>query len=223
VVTIKNFRDRWVGSTEANLEKIFTLLHALGRCIVFVDEADQALGSRQSNSGDSGVGNRVYSMMAKEMSNTRNRGKLLWVLASSRPDLLEVDLKRPGRVDVKLPLFPSTEPEEAFVLLRALCGKNGVEIPEEAKDDLLGLMPELLTPGAAEALAVKSYRVMRTSGRGNESEKLNGVQALQQCLENYRAPIPADVLRLQMRLAAEEATDESFVPKKVREILDLKF
>ena len=46
VVTLRNFRDRWVGSTEANLEKIFALLHALGRCIVFVDEADQATGRR---------------------------------------------------------------------------------------------------------------------------------------------------------------------------------
>ena len=48
VVKMKNFRDRWVGSTEGNLEKIFGLLHALGRCIVFIDEADQALGSRDS-------------------------------------------------------------------------------------------------------------------------------------------------------------------------------
>ena len=86
VVTMRNFRDKWVGSTEANLEKIFTLLHALGRCIVFVDEADQALGKRDSGSGDSGVSSRVYSMMAKEMSNTRNRGRIMWVLASSRPD-----------------------------------------------------------------------------------------------------------------------------------------
>ena len=69
VVKFKNFRDKWVGSTEGNLEKIFSLLHALGRCVVFVDEADQALGKRDSGSSDSGVSGRVYSMMAKEMSN----------------------------------------------------------------------------------------------------------------------------------------------------------
>ena len=103
VVKLKNFRDKWVGSTEGNLEKIFRLLHALGRCVVFVDEADQSLGRRNAESGDSGVGGRVYGMFAEEMSNTRNRGKILWILASSRPDLIEVDLKRPGRVDVKIP------------------------------------------------------------------------------------------------------------------------
>ena len=30
VVKLKNFRDKWIGSTEGNLEKIFRLLHALG-------------------------------------------------------------------------------------------------------------------------------------------------------------------------------------------------
>jgi hypothetical protein len=32
VVKLKNFRDKWVGSSEDNLEKIFRLIHALGRC-----------------------------------------------------------------------------------------------------------------------------------------------------------------------------------------------
>ena len=31
-------------------------------------------------------------MMAQEMSDTRNRGKIVWILGSSRPDLIEVDL-----------------------------------------------------------------------------------------------------------------------------------
>ena len=59
-------------------------------------------------------------MMAKQMSDTRNRGKILWILASSRPDLIEVDLKRPGRVDVKFPLFPATDPNQGYALIRAL-------------------------------------------------------------------------------------------------------
>ena len=72
VVKLRNFRDKWVGSSESNLERIFRLLHGLGRCVVFVDEADQSLGSRQSGTGDSGLGGRVYAMLADEMSDTRN-------------------------------------------------------------------------------------------------------------------------------------------------------
>lgn len=213
VVTLKNFRDRWVGSTEENLEKIFALLHALGRCIVFIDEADQALGRRAAGSGDSGVSSRVYSMMAKEMSDTRNRGKILWVLASSRPDLIEVDLKRPGRIDVKIPLFPCANAEEGWLLLRALCQSRGVVLEsgseldqgEEGGSPLLGLVPELLTPGAAEAIAVKAQRLMITEG-------ITAEESLRRCLESYLPPVSPAVIQSQIQLAVDEASDMSFIP-----------
>ena len=53
-VELKNFRDKWVGATEGNLEKVFSILHALGQVIVFVDEADQMTGKRGGGDGDSG-------------------------------------------------------------------------------------------------------------------------------------------------------------------------
>src|SRR5260370_39674388 len=118
VVKLKNFRDKWGGSTEGNLEKIFRLLDALGRCYVFVDEADQAIGRRDSGADDSGSSGRSSSMCAEQMGSSSSRGKLIWILASSRPDLIEVDLKRPGRVYVKIPLFPTTEARESFELIR---------------------------------------------------------------------------------------------------------
>ena len=122
-VVFKNFRDRWVGATESNLEKIFAVLRALGQVVVFVDEADQAAGRRESGDGDSGLSGRVYSMLAKEMSDTRNRGRIIWVFATSRPDLLEVDLKRQGRLDVHIPLFPPETAEERRALLLAIARK----------------------------------------------------------------------------------------------------
>ena len=105
-VEMKNFRDKWVGATEGNLEKVFSILHALGQVIVFVDEADQVTGKRGGGDGDSGLSGRIYGMLAKEMSDTKNRGKIIWIFATSRPDLVEVDLKRQGRLDVHIPLFP---------------------------------------------------------------------------------------------------------------------
>lgn len=205
VVKLKNFRDKWVGSTEGNLETIFRLLHALGRCFVFIDEADQALGRRDSGADDSNVSGRVYSMIAQEMGNTGNRGKIVWVLASSRPDLIEVDLKRPGRIDVKIPLFPTTAPMEGFQLIRNLCRRRGLEIDEACYASLEPLIPQLLTPGAAETLAVKVYRLVRTQSR-------KPLEVLQECLTGYRNPVPRDVLDFQIKLAIDEASDLDFVP-----------
>jgi hypothetical protein len=205
VVKLKNFRDKWIGSTESNLEKIFRLLHGLGRCLVFIDEADQTLGRRTADGGDGGVSGRVYSMLAEEMSDTRNRGRIVWCLASSRPDLIEVDLKRPGRIDVKIPLFPTTTPQESLALILALCRKRGLTIEPDTALSLEATLPTLLTPGAAEALAVKVYRLVRAQG-------LSADEALRQCLVGYQNPVPRDVMDFQINLAVAEASDLDFVP-----------
>ncbi|HEY1283740.1 MAG TPA: ATP-binding protein [Steroidobacteraceae bacterium] len=209
VLKLKNFREKWIGSSEGNLEKIFRLMRALGRCIVFVDEADQTLGRRESGTGDSGLSGRLYSMIAQEMSDTANRGKVVWVLASSRPDLIEVDLKRPGRIDLKVPILPTTTAAESAALLAALAHRYELTVSAAEMRELEGRLPLLLTPGAAEALVVKAYRVART-------ENVAGGVALARCLAGYQNPVPEDVLETQMRLAVREATDLSFVPEALR-------
>ncbi len=213
VVKLKNFRDRWVGSSEGNLEKIFRLVRALGRCMVFIDEADQTLGKRDAGSGDSGLSGRLYSMIAQEMADTSNRGRVLWLLASSRPDLIEVDLKRPGRVDVKVPLLPTSTSHESAMLIAALAKRYGLELPADELAKMEARMPTLLTPGAAEALVVKAYRRSRT-------ENMGAVKALSACLEGYQNPVPADVLEFQMRIAIREATDLAFVPAAFQHYAD---
>ena len=205
VVKIKNFRDRWVGSSESNLEKIFRLLQALDRCYVFIDEADQSLGKRDSGTTDAGLSGRLYSMIAAEMSRPENRGRIIWILASSRPDLIEVDLKRPGRVDIKIPIFPAATPNEGFDLIRVLCRRRGVLLDAGAFGEVEKLIPPLLTPGAAEALAVKIYRVVKT-------EKLEPLPALTRALTGYQSPVAPEIIRAQIALAVAEASDMDFVP-----------
>lgn len=207
VVKLKNFRDRWVGSSEGNLEKIFRLIRGLGRCIVFVDEADQTLGKREGGGSDGGLSGRIYSMIAQEMGAADNRGKVIWILASSRPDLIEVDLKRPGRVDVKIPLLPTTSVAESAGLLKAMLKRFDLRLDSSALEQLA--LPLLLTPGAAEALAVKVYRQVRTAG-------LDALAALEQCLQGYQPPVSPQVLRFQMEIAIREATDVAFVPESLR-------
>jgi len=209
IVKMKNFRDKWVGSSEGNLEKIFRLIHALGRCYVFIDEADQALGRREANGGDSGVGGRIYSMLAEEMGSSSSRGRVIWVLASSRPDLIEVDLKRPGRIDVKIPLFPTTTAREGFDLLRMLAKKRGLSIPDSVFPGLESRIPPLLTPGAAEALVMNIYRQVRTTLSPIE-------EVLSVVLREYLNPIAAEVMAFQIQLAAGEASSIEFVPAPFR-------
>jgi hypothetical protein len=149
-------------------------------------------------------------MLAEQMCDNRNRGNILLVLASSRPDLIEVDLKRPGRVDVKIPLFPTSTPEESFGLIKALCKKRGVTFEDASTfEQVKATVPLLLTPGAAETLSVKIYRLVKAEGK-------TPLEALKDVLSDYQSPVPLDVMEFQISLAVREASDLDFVPAAFR-------
>src|SRR5678810_1478531 len=63
---LKNFRSKYVGETEGNLERVLAVLRAMGPVVVVVDEADAALGSREQESV-SGTSSRVFAMSAAQM------------------------------------------------------------------------------------------------------------------------------------------------------------
>jgi AAA+ superfamily predicted ATPase len=208
-VVFKNFRDKWQGSTEGNLEKIFTILKALGQVLVFIDEADQATGKRDSGSNDGGVAGRVYSMLAKEMSDTRNRGKIVWVFATSRPDLVEVDLKRPGRLDVHIPLFPPETDEERDELFKSLAKKVGISAQS---------LPTLATGSTftgneMEALLVRARRQFDLQdGKKKQTQKAI-VEAI---VADFRPMSHRDKLELMDLVAVKECTDTRFLPARYR-------
>jgi AAA+ superfamily predicted ATPase len=211
-VVFKNFRDRWVGATESNLEKIFAVLRALGQVVVFVDEADQAAGRRESGEGDSGLSGRVYSMLAKEMSDTRNRGRIIWVFATSRPDLLEVDLKRQGRLDVHIPLFPPETVEERRALLLAIARKLKfplVEADLPPLDDVKGLGGHEL-----EGVLVRALRIHELA----EPPKRLLKEVLTEVLREVRPNPHTRKLEYMDLVAVKECTDARFLPARFKDL-----
>ena len=215
-VVFKNFRDRWVGATESNLEKIFAILRALGQVVVFVDEADQAAGKREGGDGDSGLSGRVYSMLAKEMSDTRNRGRIIWVFATSRPDLLEVDLKRQGRLDVHIPLFPPETPQEREALLLAIAKK--LKFPLAAGD--LPPFAEGVTLGGneLEGVLVRALRVHELSAASPDALKRPIKDVLVELLSEVRPNPHTRKLEYMDLVAVKECTDVRFLPPRFRDL-----
>jgi hypothetical protein len=161
-----------------------------------------------TGSGES-IDNILSGRLSAHLVSPASAAFMIWVLASSRPDLIEVDLKRPGRIDVKIPLFPTTTAREGFDLLRMLCGKRGLDLSDSQFPALESHIPTMLTPGAAEALAVKIYRQVRTGPAA-----LNDV--LNSCLADYQSPIAPEVMNFQIQIASSEATDLEFVPPMFR-------
>jgi ATPase family associated with various cellular activities (AAA) len=218
-VELRNFREKWVGATEGNLEKVFSILRALGQVVVFVDEADQMTGKRGGGDGDSGLSGRVYAMLAKEMSDTANRGRIIWIFATSRPDLLEVDLKRQGRLDVHIPLFPPGDAEGRAALFAAMARKLEMPIaPEE-----LPRLPDNDQIGGneMEGILVRALRTYET-GRDAAERGEGTAPALATCIEaaiaDFRPSAHVERLELMDLLAVKECTDARFLPQRFRSL-----
>jgi SpoVK/Ycf46/Vps4 family AAA+-type ATPase len=208
-VILKNFRDRWVGATESNLEKIFSILRALGQVLVFVDEADQAAGKRKGGDSDGGLSGRVYAMLAKEMSETRNRGRIIWVFATSRPDLLEVDLKRQGRLDVHIPLFPPETTEEIRDLFIAIGRKLRVKLAEPDIPEI----PQGIELGGNEIEGIL-VRALRIRALAAEPEPFRNI--LSRVLDEVRPSAHHFKLEYMDLVAVKECTDARFLPERFR-------
>lgn len=107
MVIMKNIRSKWVGESEKNLETVFDVITSIGPTLIFVDEIDQALPARGSGSGDSGTSERMFGRILHFMADEKNRGKVLFIGASNRPDLLDAAmLSRFARV------FPFLSPNQ---------------------------------------------------------------------------------------------------------------
>ena len=211
-VVFKNFRDRWVGATESNLEKIFAVLRALGQVVVFVDEADQASGRRDGGDNDSGLSGRVYAMLAKEMSDTRNRGRIIWVFATSRPDLVEVDLKRQGRLDVHIPLFPPETAAERAALLMAIARKLKVPVTEADLPPLENVNVNGLGGHELEGVLVRALRTYELAPEPKRPLR----DILADVLSEVRPNPHTRALEYMDLVAVKECTDAKFLPARFR-------
>ncbi len=125
-IKLKNFRSKWVGATEGNLEKILNVIRAIGQVVVIIDEGDRAFGNTDGE-GDGGTSSRVIARIKEFMSDTSNRGRILFLVMTNRPDKLDVDLKRAGRLDRKIPFLYAQTPEEVELVARALLRKNKID------------------------------------------------------------------------------------------------
>jgi len=211
-VTLKNFRSKYVGETEGNLERVLSVLRAMGPVVVVIDEADAALGNR-GQEGDSGTSSRVFSMIAAQMGDTRYRGQILWMLLTCRPDLLPIDLKRQGRAEVHIPLFYPSKAREIREMFVAMARKLGADL---APDDIPDAPVQGELSGAdIEGIVGRALRLSLLNGEPGISR-----YALETVLGDFLPSTESVEKELQELAAILECTDRQFLPAEFRTRID---
>jgi AAA+ superfamily predicted ATPase len=209
-VKFLNFRSQWQGVTEGNLEKIFNLLKAMWPVAVIVDEADAFLGNRNAQ-GDSGTSARVFSQIASFMGNTDYRGKIVWFLLTSRPDLLPVDLKRQGRAEEHLALFYPESHEERLELVRTMAKKARVQFEGDLGEVLPTDLPKMSGADLEAALVRAKLRAV-----SDKREKVTR-EDLKQTFADFVPPSYPLEVELQTLVAVAECTSRELLPESYRQ------
>jgi transitional endoplasmic reticulum ATPase len=89
--------NKYYGETEARLREIFKEAKDNSPSIIFIDEIDAIAPKREEAYGD--VEKRVVAQLLALMDGLTERGNVIVLGASNRPDSVDPALRRPGRFD----------------------------------------------------------------------------------------------------------------------------
>jgi AAA+ superfamily predicted ATPase len=224
MVKFRNFRSKWQGESESNLEKVLNILKSMAPVAVMIDEADAYLGDRDQE-GDSGTSNRVFAQIASFMGDTAYRGKIIWFLITCRPDLLPIDLKRQGRAEEHFALFYPETPTEKVALFETLVRKLKFGVHTFSIPDLFRKYSHEVSGAEIESMLIRAMQRAVMEGRTMISK-----QDMEEVMEDFIPPQYPHAIRLQNLVAAVECTSKKMVPRRfqldntqmVREIQELK-
>src|SRR5881296_58174 len=213
VMEIGEFRSKWVGDTELQQMRILMTIRALGPVIVVVDEADAVFGTRDMESGDSGVSGRIFAAFAAHIGDSSLRGRELWVAMTSRPDLLAIDMKRQGRFGMCIPLFPAQGPDDVLEIFTTLARTKQIALAETILAyirEKLGARP--LTGSDVEAILIRARERAVLAKRDDDVQLTD----LEEAVNSFIDPLDPDLLRLQELAAVLSCSDKRYLPERYR-------
>lgn len=137
--------SKYIGGSEARVRETFAKARARAPCVLFFDEVDALCPVRGADS--TGVTDRVVNQMLTYLDGVEVSDSPVFVVAAtSRPDMVDPALSRPGRLDISLLCdIPSGRDDLIDVLEHAVTAFEGLEeviakAPSDWAMRLIGLL-----------------------------------------------------------------------------------
>ncbi|KAF9879737.1 peroxisome biosynthesis protein [Colletotrichum karsti] len=118
--------NKYIGASEKSVRDLFERASAAKPCVLFFDEFDSIAPKRGHDS--TGVTDRVVNQLLTQMDGAEGLSGVYVLAATSRPDLIDPALLRPGRLDKSL-LCDMPTLEDRVDILKSLSSK--VKLSEE--------------------------------------------------------------------------------------------
>lgn len=184
MLRLKNVRGRYIGDSERNLEAVLDLLPSLAPCVVFMDEIDQLMGRRsEGGDNDSGVERRLLGRLLEYMGDSNNRGEILWIGATNRPDLLDVAI--PRRFERTFSFMNPTQPAR-ILLIEEICVRERIGLEPNFDSAKAASAMEGYSCDDLEKIVKKAYEfAVRRSGAYDRTTPIT-VRDVQQAAALYR-------------------------------------
>ncbi|KAI7894222.1 P-loop containing nucleoside triphosphate hydrolase protein [Mucor mucedo] len=123
--------NKYIGASEKSVRDLFERAQAAKPCVLFFDEFDSIAPRRGHDS--TGVTDRVVNQMLTQMDGAEGLDGVYVLAATSRPDLIDPALLRPGRLDKAL-LCGLPNVNERLEILQALGLKMKLASNVDLKD-----------------------------------------------------------------------------------------
>ena len=121
--------NKYIGASEKSVRDLFERAQAARPCVLFFDEFDSVAPKRGHDS--TGVTDRVVNQLLTQMDGAEGLSGVYVLAATSRPDLIDPALLRPGRLDKSL-LCDMPDLDDRVDILRALSTK--LHVSDEVLD-----------------------------------------------------------------------------------------
>lgn len=112
--------NKYIGASEKSVRDLFERAEAARPCVLFFDEFDSIAPKRGHDS--TGVTDRVVNQLLTQMDGAEGLSGVYVLAATSRPDLIDPALLRPGRLDKSL-LCDMPDVDERIDILKAVTRK----------------------------------------------------------------------------------------------------
>lgn len=115
--------NKYIGASEKSVRDLFERAESARPCVLFFDEFDSIAPKRGHDS--TGVTDRVVNQLLTQMDGAEGLSGVYVLAATSRPDLIDPALLRPGRLDKSL-LCDMPSLDDRLDILRALSKKLSI-------------------------------------------------------------------------------------------------